>query len=106
MTTSRPVDALRRAEAAAAGCGAAGVVALGGARGEAWDGVLATRDTVVLQGGDDEILDLALTQLRSIGADARRLQTVPSRATLALAAAGVLPWGGGGALRSALKESP
>ena len=99
------VDALRRAEAAANAIGAASVVVLAAARGEAWDGVLATRDAVLVHGDDDAIIDLALAQLGAIGAPAHRLDRAPSRLVLALATAGVRAWGVAAPLRAAVEVS-
>jgi len=99
------VDDLRRAEAAATAIGAASVVVLAAARGEAWDGVLATRDAVLVHGDDDAIIDLALGQLGTIGASAHRLDHAPSRLVLALATAGVRAWGATVPLRAAVEVS-
>lgn len=99
------VDDLRRAEAAATAIGAASVVVLAAARGEAWDGVLATRDAVLVHGDDDAIIDLALGQLGTIGASAHRLDHAPSRLVLALAIAGVRAWGAAAPLCAAVEVS-
>ena len=99
------IDALHRAESAAAAAGAVSVVVLAAARSDAWDGVLATRDAVLLHGGDATILDLAAARLTEIGAPARRLDRGPSRLALAFARAGVTPWGGTGPVRAALETS-
>ncbi|UGS35195.1 hypothetical protein [Capillimicrobium parvum] len=99
------IDALHRAESAAAAAGAVSVVVLAAPRGDAWDGVLATRDAVLLHGGDATVLELAAERLTGIGAPAHRLERAPSRLALTFAVAGVTPWGGAGPVRAAL-EAP
>jgi len=96
------LGALRRAERAATAAGAATVVVLGRARSAAWDGVLATRDLVVLHGGDSTVVSLATAQLASIGAHVRPIEHLPSRPALALARSGLTPWGATGPIRAVL----
>lgn len=91
------VDALRRADALPGA--AARVAALGGARGDAWDGVLLSRDEVVLHGADADLVGVAAQRLRGLGADVRVLSRAPNVALRALAGAGVVVPGTGRALR-------
>jgi hypothetical protein len=93
------VDALRRADAVAGAT--ARVVALGGARGDAWDGVLLSRDEVVLHGADADLVGLAAQRLGELGANVRALPRLPPLALRVLASAGVVLPGTGRALRGA-----
>jgi hypothetical protein len=75
--------------AEAVGGAAARLLALGGARGEDWTGVLLARDAVLLYGGDPDLVGLAAARLVAAGAHARPLGESPGGAVCALAAAGL-----------------
>ena len=106
MTVALPADEAAAATAARRLTGAVAaapvVLAVAGARGDAWDQVLADCDLVAVHAADGVLADLAISRLTEQGAEAIRLQA-PGRLTRALARASLAVPGGLDSVASAAR---